>query len=79
MPSNPETNKQAAIEFYRLAYLGNPTQAVEMYVGANYIQHNPAVANGKQGNDYRRHINNESGFLHGRRAGHNPGCGSARC
>lgn len=49
MPNNPETNKQTAIDFYRLAYLGEPAKAVEMYVGADYIQHNPAVANGKRG------------------------------
>jgi predicted SnoaL-like aldol condensation-catalyzing enzyme len=42
-------NKQNAISFYRTAYLGNPREAVEKYVGAEYIQHNPHVANGKQG------------------------------
>ena len=41
-------NKQNAIDFYRTAYLGNPSQAVEDYVGAQYIQHNPLVADGKQ-------------------------------
>ncbi len=35
------TNKQNAIEFYRMAYLGEPTRAVELYVGDDYIQHNP--------------------------------------
>jgi predicted SnoaL-like aldol condensation-catalyzing enzyme len=43
-----ESNKQNAIEFYRTAYLGNPSQAVDTYVGAQYIQHNPLVADGKQ-------------------------------
>ena len=43
-----ETNKQNAIEFYRTAYLGDPVRAVELYVGAEYIQHNPAVGDGKQ-------------------------------
>ncbi len=43
-----EANKQNAIAFYRTAYLGEPAQAVERYVGAEYIQHNPLVANGKQ-------------------------------
>jgi predicted SnoaL-like aldol condensation-catalyzing enzyme len=43
-----ETNKQNAIDFYRTAYLGEPARAVERYVGAEYIQHNPLVANGKQ-------------------------------
>ena len=44
-----ETNKRNAIAFYRTAYLGNPKLAIEMYVGKEYIQHNPAVANGTQG------------------------------
>lgn len=43
-----ETNKQNAIAFYRTAYLGEPATAVERYVGAEYIQHNPLVADGKQ-------------------------------
>lgn len=46
--SEPEVNKQNAIAFYRTAYLGEPAFAVERYVGAEYIQHNPLVANGKQ-------------------------------
>ncbi len=37
-----------AIAFYRTAYLGEPRKAVESYVGAEYIQHNPLVADGKQ-------------------------------
>ncbi len=41
-------NKQNAIAFYRTAYLGEPAQAVADYVGAEYIQHNPLVGNGKQ-------------------------------
>lgn len=45
---NLNANKQAAIDFYRTAYLGNPAFAVEQFVGAEYIQHNPLVANGKQ-------------------------------
>ncbi len=48
MNSNPETNKQNAIAFYRTAYLGNPVEAVEKYVGDQYIQHNPLVGNGTQ-------------------------------
>ena len=43
-----ESNKQNAIEFYRTAYLGDPAKAIEMYVGADYIQHNPLVGDGKQ-------------------------------
>ncbi|MBZ0114881.1 MAG: nuclear transport factor 2 family protein [Thermoanaerobaculia bacterium] len=44
-----EANKRSAIAFYRTAYLGDPAAAVEKYVGADYIQHNPAVEDGKQG------------------------------
>jgi predicted SnoaL-like aldol condensation-catalyzing enzyme len=45
---NLEANKQNAIAFYRTAYLGDPSKAVEDYVGDKYIQHNPLVADGKQ-------------------------------
>ena len=48
MPHDLEANKQNAIDFYRMAYLGDPTRAVELYVGAEYIQHNPLVADGPQ-------------------------------
>jgi len=48
MPGNLEENKKNAIAFYRTAYLGDPDKAVEMYVGAEYIQHNPLVGDGKQ-------------------------------
>ncbi len=43
-----EKNKKVAIEFYRLSYYGNPRKAVESYVGAEYIQHNPLVGDGAQ-------------------------------
>jgi len=48
MKNDPEANKRHAIDFYRTAYLGEPAKAVERYVGAEYIQHNPAVGDGKQ-------------------------------
>ncbi len=48
MNQDLEQNKQNAIAFYRTAYLGNPKQAVDDYVGDCYIQHNPLVADGKQ-------------------------------
>ncbi len=48
MSHDLEANKQSAIEFYRIAYLGDPARAVEEYVGDEYIQHNPLVADGKQ-------------------------------
>jgi predicted SnoaL-like aldol condensation-catalyzing enzyme len=41
-------NKKNAIEFYRMAYAGNPRKAVELYVGSEYIQHNPLVGDGKE-------------------------------
>ena len=47
MPQNPEVNKTNAIAFYRTAYLGSPKEAVERYVGAEYIQHNPLVGDGR--------------------------------
>ena len=46
--SELEENKKNAIAFYRTAYLGNPSKAVEEYVGQEYIQHNPLVSDGKQ-------------------------------
>ncbi|MBT8372313.1 MAG: nuclear transport factor 2 family protein [Deltaproteobacteria bacterium] len=48
MSDKLEENKKNAIAFYRTAYLGDPARAVEMYVGAEYIQHNPLVGDGKQ-------------------------------
>jgi predicted SnoaL-like aldol condensation-catalyzing enzyme len=48
MQHDLQTNKHNAIAFYRTAYLGEPAKAVEMYVGAQYIQHNPLVGDGKQ-------------------------------
>ena len=48
MKHNLELNKQNAIGFYRTAYVGDPSKAVDKYVGAEYIQHNPLVADGKQ-------------------------------
>ena len=48
MEHDSEQNKKNAILFYRTAYEGKPRQAVEKYVGKNYIQHNPMVADGKE-------------------------------
>lgn len=39
-------NKKNAIEFYKLSYEGEPRKAVELYVGSEYIQHNPLVGDG---------------------------------
>ena len=44
-----EKNKENAIAFYKTAYEGNPKKAVELYVGAECIQHNPDVADGLNG------------------------------
>jgi predicted SnoaL-like aldol condensation-catalyzing enzyme len=46
---NTEDNKNNAIAFYKMAYEGNPKNAIDKYVGDEYIQHNPAVADGIQG------------------------------
>ncbi|MBU3004624.1 nuclear transport factor 2 family protein [Paraglaciecola arctica] len=48
MEQDLNSNKHNAIAFYETAYLGDPVKAVELYVGAEYIQHNPVVADGKQ-------------------------------
>jgi predicted SnoaL-like aldol condensation-catalyzing enzyme len=49
MTTQLKQNKANAVAFYQMAYLGEPAKAVEMFVGDEYIQHNPVVANGKQG------------------------------
>lgn len=46
---NLEENKENAIAFYKTAYLGQSKLAIEKFVGKEYIQHNPAVANGTHG------------------------------
>lgn len=46
---NLEENKNNAIAFYKTSYEGNPKNAIEQYVGKEYIQHNPDVADGTQG------------------------------
>lgn len=48
MDQNLQNNKKNAIEFYKMAYEGNPSEAVKKYVGDEYIQHNPLVGNGKK-------------------------------
>lgn len=48
MTQNLELNKKNAIAFYQMAYDGAPRKAVEQYVGAMYIQHNPLVGDGKE-------------------------------
>ena len=49
MSSQLEENKKNAVAFYDLMFnQNNPSLAIENYVGDEYIQHNPDVADGKQ-------------------------------
>jgi predicted SnoaL-like aldol condensation-catalyzing enzyme len=44
-----QRNKDTAIKFYDLLFnQSKPVEAIERYSGAEYIQHNPMVADGKQ-------------------------------
>jgi predicted SnoaL-like aldol condensation-catalyzing enzyme len=48
--SDIERNKQNVVAFYDLMFNQcRPREAIERYVGDEYIQHNPGVADGKQG------------------------------
>jgi predicted SnoaL-like aldol condensation-catalyzing enzyme len=43
-------NKCNVLAFYDLMFNQcRPREAIELYAGADYIQHNPGVANGKEG------------------------------
>lgn len=44
-----DANKRTVIAFYKLMFDDcQPREAVEQYVGAEYVQHNPAVGDGKE-------------------------------
>lgn len=43
---NLQENKSNAVAFYKMAFNGNPRRATELYVGGEYIQHNPLVGDG---------------------------------
>ena len=48
--TDPEGNKRNVIAFYEMMFNeGKPREAIERYAGADYIQHNPHVADGKDG------------------------------
>ena len=48
--TSPAHNKQTAIAFYELMFNDcEPAEALARYAGDEYIQHNPLVADGKQG------------------------------
>ena len=48
MATTPDQNRQNAIAFYDLMFNQcKPREAVELYLGATYTQHNPHVADGK--------------------------------
>lgn len=45
-----ETNKANVIAFYELMFNAcKPREAVERYIGNDYVQHNPGVPTGKEG------------------------------
>ena len=50
MTDRLERNKRNAMAFYDLMFnQSKPREAVQKYVGATYIQHNPTVPDGKDG------------------------------
>ena len=68
MNTSLEKNKQNAIAFYQMAYEGDPLKATELFVGEEYIQHNPLVGNGKEPfiayfeKMHRDYLENDNGY-----------------
>jgi len=49
MPNDPQANKENAIAFYDMMFNKcEPRTAIEHFVGDDYIQHNPHIADGKE-------------------------------
>ncbi|OOF35744.1 nuclear transport factor 2 family protein [Rodentibacter heidelbergensis] len=49
LASTPEQNKAAALDFYEMVFNQHKLQeASDKYIGKEYLQHNPTVADGKQ-------------------------------
>jgi predicted SnoaL-like aldol condensation-catalyzing enzyme len=61
MNAHTDRNKQTAMDFYDLMFNQcRPREAIARYAGAEYIQHNPHVADGKQAFiDYFERMNRE--------------------
>ena len=50
MTANLDKNRETVVAFYEMMFNDcQPERAVELFVGSEYIQHNPHVADGKQG------------------------------
>ena len=48
--SDLERNKKTVVAFYDMAFnQSRPREAMDLYAGAEYIQHNPGVKDGKDG------------------------------
>src|SRR6478609_9580550 len=46
--TRPEQHKATVVAFYHLMFNeGRPREAIAQHAGAQYVQHNPAVADGK--------------------------------